>query len=61
MKNEWEAVLRNPENFKRLVYFLEQSDYEFFKGLMKGMSDEDFEEFCKEFPEARVVLDDSEN
>lgn len=33
------------------------SDYEFYKEIQKESTKEEFEDFCKEFPEARIVLE----
>lgn len=59
MKNEWEELLENPENQKRIIDFIEQSDYDFFSKLREEMTDEAFKELCEEFPEAKAVLDDT--
>lgn len=59
MKEKWDELLENPENLKKIIDFIEQSDYEFFSKLREDMTDEAFEEFSQEFPEAKVALDDT--
>jgi len=39
----------------RLLNIVRQSDYDFYTKLCCGMTDEEFEEFCKEFPEASII------
>lgn len=40
---------------KRILDIVRQSDYDFYTKLCCGMSNEEFEEFCKEFPEAKII------
>lgn len=58
MNNEWEDMLKNPETIKRIIEFINSSDYDFFTEMRKGMTDAEFEDLCNEFPEARIVLQD---
>lgn len=59
MREKWEGLLASPENLKKIIDFIEQSDYDFFSKLREEMTDEEFEELCEEFPEAKMVLDDT--
>ena len=47
---------RNIGKAIRVLDFLLQSDYDFYKRIWDESTEEEFEEFCKEFPEVRVVL-----
>ncbi len=44
------------DDIKKVIDFLNKSDYEFYSEMRAEMSEEEFEEYCKEFPEARMVL-----
>lgn len=39
----------------RILDLVEQSDFDFYTELCSGMSDEEYEELCKEFPEAKDI------
>ena len=44
------------EKAKRICDFICKSDYDFYKEIREETSKEEFEEFCREFPDARIVL-----
>ena len=50
-------VIRNKEEVKKIADFLNKSDYEFYNEIREETTEEEFEKFCQEFPEARIVLE----
>lgn len=50
-------ILEDVKKVLRTIDFALQSDYDFYKGIRDESTEEEFEEFCKEFPEARMVLE----
>ena len=49
-------VIRNKEEVKKIADFLNKSDYEFYNEIREETTEEEFEKFCQEFPEARIVF-----
>lgn len=39
----------------RILDVVQESDYDFYTKMCRNMSDEEYEEFCKEFPEAKEI------
>lgn len=55
MGYDWDKLLKSEIVRAKLIDFLGKSDYDFYKEISEGMSGEEFEKFCEEFPEARMV------
>ena len=53
MGYDWDKLLKSEIVRAKLIDFLGKSDYDFYKEISEGMSE--FEKFCEEFPEARMV------
>lgn len=51
-----EDFINTPEDIKKILDFVNQPDYDFYKEIWEESTEEEFEEFCKEFPEARMVV-----
>lgn len=52
-----EDIIKTPEDIQKIIDFLNKSDYDFYKEIRDESTEEEFEEFCREFPEALMVLD----
>lgn len=45
----------NNDDIKKILKFVLMDDKEFYTKLCSGISVEEYEEFCKEFPEAKEI------
>ncbi|MCI8864215.1 MAG: hypothetical protein HFG60_02850 [Lachnospiraceae bacterium] len=55
MGADWGKPLEAAAVKEKIICFLKKSDYDFYKEMSEGMTEEEFGKFCIEFPEARVV------
>lgn len=48
-------LLEDEEAIKWIIDVVNMSDFEYYSKLCSRISDKEFKEFCKEFPEAKVI------